>query len=232
MGKINLRSVGIGAAVFILLAIIVWQLLGISTSAEPLSEADVRKIAKERYSGEIIEVALENGIYHVELQLETGMYDLKIDRSSGDVVEITRMDPENKAVELPASKIKEIIEQEQEGKMKKLERRMDGEYVYYDAVIENNNSKTSLTIDAKTGEIVDITTEKLSPPEEVAKILTETQAINIALDTVKGEIDDVDFEESGGVIHYLVEVERDNGQDAIVQINAITGEVMSITWDD
>ncbi|GIN91014.1 PepSY domain-containing protein [Siminovitchia terrae] len=32
--------------------------------------------------------------------------------------------------------------------------------------------------------------------------------------------------------YYLVEVERDKEKEATVQINAITGEVLSITWDD
>ena len=108
-------------------------------------------------------------------------------------------------------------------------------------------------IDAITGDIVDRQEEnkpsETNKPNETNKnetdinekvdsILTEAQAIFIALDTVdperKGEVDDVDLETIDGQIYYFVEVEFDTDDDddeAVVQINAITGEVGPIVWD-
>lgn len=67
--------------------------------------------------------------------------------------------------------------------------------------------------------------------------LTEQQVIEIARSQVQGTIEDVDFEGSQDGGYYLVEVERpatngDDGPEATIQIHAITGEVLSVVWDD
>ncbi len=64
--------------------------------------------------------------------------------------------------------------------------------------------------------------------------LTEKQAEQIALRQVKGKVDDVDFKHSGktGQQYYLVDIDTPDDREAVIQINAISGEVMSITWDD
>lgn len=77
--------------------------------------------------------------------------------------------------------------------------------------------------------------EEPAPP---STRLTEQQISEIALSQVQGTIEDIDFEESQEGGYYLVEVERpalneeDDGPEATIQIQAITGEVLSIVWDD
>jgi uncharacterized membrane protein YkoI len=73
--------------------------------------------------------------------------------------------------------------------------------------------------------------EKSEPGGKPATIITEKEAASIALSRVNGEIDEIELEVSGGISYYLVELETDE-DDATIQINAISGEVMSITWDD
>lgn len=67
---------------------------------------------------------------------------------------------------------------------------------------------------------------------EKGKIITEEEAVTIALSSVSGDVDDIHFEESGDGAYYLVKIEKENGEEGTVQIHAITGEVMSISWDD
>src|SRR5699024_7369914 len=64
------------------------------------------------------------------------------------------------------------------------------------------------------------------------KKISEKEAIQIALNTVKGEVDDVDLERSNGQLYYFIEVETTEDTEAEIQIHAITGEVISIEWDD
>src|SRR5699024_1039972 len=68
--------------------------------------------------------------------------------------------------------------------------------------------------------------------QEKPKNSSEKKAIQIALDTVKGEVDDVDLERSNGQLYYFIEVETAEDTEAEIQIHAITGEVISIEWDD
>ncbi|MFD1888059.1 PepSY domain-containing protein [Paenibacillus wenxiniae] len=71
-------------------------------------------------------------------------------------------------------------------------------------------------------------------PSSSATSITEKQAEQIAIGQVKGEVDDVKFKHSGktGQQYYLVEMDTPDDREAVVQINAISGAVMSVTWDD
>ncbi|SDO16778.1 PepSY domain-containing protein [Halobacillus aidingensis] len=62
--------------------------------------------------------------------------------------------------------------------------------------------------------------------------ITEEKAKAVALNEIEGEVDDIDFESEGDPAFYLVEIERPGGEEATVQIHALSGEIMSVTWDD
>ncbi|WP_374016029.1 PepSY domain-containing protein [Paenibacillus thiaminolyticus] len=70
------------------------------------------------------------------------------------------------------------------------------------------------------------------PEPKPQQRITEDEAAAIALKHVSGEVDDIDLIQLDGVVYYLVEIDREDGEDGTVQINAITGEVKSVTWDD
>ncbi|WP_313470607.1 PepSY domain-containing protein [Lysinibacillus sp.] len=55
--------------------------------------------------------------------------------------------------------------------------------------------------------------------------------MQIALGQLTGEVDSVDFEETAEGGYYLVEIETQDDE-ATFQIHAVSGEVLSITWDD
>ncbi|MBS4208457.1 PepSY domain-containing protein [Bacillus sp. FJAT-50079] len=230
MDKINKRRATIAGLLFILLAIIVWQVWSFSTSAEPLSKEDAKRIAQEKYDGNVLEVNVVNDVYSVILKLDTGTYDLRIDRSSGDVMEIIRIMSEEGTHELSVNDIKEKISQKMNGKIEKLVKNGDA----YDAIVDNDGKKTSITVNSQTGEVLSIKDQEQEDANQSEKKLTEAEAIKIALATVQGKVDDVDLEESNGLYYYLVEIELedDDDREATVHINAITGEVVTITWDD
>lgn len=73
-----------------------------------------------------------------------------------------------------------------------------------------------------------------TPPSEEAPpptMLTEQQAIEIALQEVSGKVDDIELDEENGIKVYEVEIEVDEETEALVIINAYTGEILSLTWD-
>ncbi|MCY7484008.1 PepSY domain-containing protein [Paenibacillus alvei] len=112
----------------------------------------------------------------------------------------------------------------------------------YVVSIEKNNGKikgmartkkTALKPEAKPPAVQ---SDKQKPPTaakpEPKKRISEKEAIAIALKTVNGKVDDIDLIQSGGIAYYLIEIDQEDGADGTVQINAITGEVKSVTWDD
>lgn len=94
----------------------------------------------------------------------------------------------------------------------------------------NNNSDTTTEEGVEAGK-----EEPSEPPpsnEEPTSQITEQEAIGIALEKMAGTVEEVELEESNGVSYYLVEIEANDQQEATIQVHSITGEVISITWDD
>ncbi|WP_262988400.1 PepSY domain-containing protein, partial [Enterococcus faecium] len=65
------------------------------------------------------------------------------------------------------------------------------------------------------------------------QFLSEKQAEQKALARVPGEVDDVELRgTNSGNPYYLVEIDLEDGREAIVQVNAISGAIRSVTWDE
>lgn len=62
-------------------------------------------------------------------------------------------------------------------------------------------------------------------------MLTSLQAMEIALQEVSGKVDDIELDEENGIKVYEVEIEVEEETEALVIINAYTGEILSLTWD-
>ena len=45
-------------------------------------------------------------------------------------------------------------------------------------------------------------------------------------------MDDIEAKNINGMTYYLVEIETNDDREATVEINAITGQINSLTWDD
>ncbi len=71
-----------------------------------------------------------------------------------------------------------------------------------------------------------------TPQSDPSKKLTELDAEQIAKNQVNGTIKHISAETSEEGTYYLVELETQDGQEAVVQIHAITGKVMAVSWDD
>ncbi|MDQ0216449.1 putative membrane protein YkoI [Oikeobacillus pervagus] len=233
MGKMNRRTFSIIAAIIILLASVTWQLFRLISPTEPLTKTDAEKVVQEKYSGEIIKTIKTKDIYRVTIQLKTGVYDISIDGHTGDVAGISKIKSKKVDKVLTEDQVKQLILQQQNGEIRRLEKKEeDGAFVYY-VVIEQNNDETTYKLNAVTGKVIDKTTKiRGNSSQETVRGITKDEAVKIAVNQVNGKVDDVDVEEKEGVSYYLVEIEREDGQDALVQINAITGEVITITWDD
>ncbi len=112
---------------------------------------------------------------------------------------------------------------------------------------QKNGSTYEVALDARNGKMSDLQVIHLAeeqpepepPPEpepqpepsQPVVLLSEADAINIAVKEVGGTADDVEFEESANGGYYLVDIEQGE-EDIIVQIHAITGKILSIQYED
>jgi uncharacterized membrane protein YkoI len=213
-----------------------WQMLGISmASADTLSKQEARILIRERYQGKIKQITLDSGQYHIELEKQDNLYSIRLDALSGKVLSFTKTGTTLPPVNQPPvttrseEKIKNIILSAVNGTITSFERTYNDGRTSYNAVVKEGDKQTSLTVDAMTGKILSSTSTTI---DESSKKLTETEARDIAKKQVKGSIDHIWLETNGTQTYYLVEIKTQDDRESVVQIHAITGEVMSVTWDD
>ncbi len=113
----------------------------------------------------------------------------------------------------------------------------------YEVEIQNDNTESEVKVDAKTGTVLAIEKEEISHDdreEEITKEelqqltkgpITEQKAKDIAVSHVKGYATSVETEKENGILVYEVEVIY-NGDSVEVEIDANTGEVLEIEWED
>jgi uncharacterized membrane protein YkoI len=121
----------------------------------------------------------------------------------------------------------------------------------YHIELEKQNHLYSVKLDSSSGKVLSFTqtgtatgttttkpTPAQTPPqqeevkEETPKRLSDKEAVEIAVTQVQGEVDDIWLETENNQTYYLIKIETNDDREATVQIHAITGDVMSVAWDD
>ncbi|WP_203247474.1 PepSY domain-containing protein [Sporosarcina beigongshangi] len=209
------------------------------SNAETLPENEVRKQLEETYGGKVERLSLDGTMFEVELSRNKDAYLATVDAETGKVLSMIQT--------------KEVIEKE----MPIASAKQGDSTEDKDSVTEANNTETVAqdkaptepeqpapskpkvtTAEPKTAVTPETkpktSTNQTTPPKTSTTVLiSENQAINIALGQLKGEVEDVEFVQTSDGGYYLVEID-DNDQDdeATFQIHAISGKILSVTRDD
>lgn len=203
------KKIVIGAVALIIVMLAVWQVSKIMTSAQPLTKEEATQKVQELYVGDIVDVQEGSNRYLITIELETGTYEIEIDRDSGEIGSVIRTKKVAKGNEpAPENKIDDSTNE------------------------SNQSSEEEKKTPEEQGTPPASGNETAKNPEGVKRI-PEQEAMEIALNQLDGEVDDIELEQSGDVLYYLVDIEREGSEDeATIKINAISGEVMSVIWDD
>ncbi|MCP3761772.1 PepSY domain-containing protein [Domibacillus sp. A3M-37] len=114
----------------------------------------------------------------------------------------------------------------------------NGQFVYMIQVAEG---EYKVAVDSETGELSGMTrtNQEAAPSKEpkqgsenTTRQLTPEEAGQIALKQVPGVIDEVELGDEEEAGSYIVDIDAENGEEATVQVNAVSGDVISISWDD
>ena len=198
-------SVLLGVIIVVAVMIIVnavWSPFNRSTEAMSQEEA-VSGVLKQYPDGEITKATLDGEMYRMELESNSGRYEMTVDARQGDIVSIKQLD------KAPAKPESDPGETKQPA----------------------DNPSTPPAEPAENGEkgSADGESETAEPP---ATMITKEYAIKLSLEKVPGTVEDVEYRESKSSRYYLVEIEREDGREATIQVHAITGKIMTVTWDD
>lgn len=155
---------------------------------------------------------------------------------------------------MPAEQAKQAVLEEYSGTVTSLALQ-SGKYV---AELERDQGRYELQLDASSGEILSIVLlqpaatsavtpapqpastpsagssapPSASPVPSAGRVFSEEEAIQLALQEVPGEPDDVETGINASGAFYLVEVKTFDDREAIVQVDAVSGNIMSVSWED
>ncbi|WP_342564338.1 PepSY domain-containing protein [Paenibacillus sp. FSL R7-0345] len=190
MNKRRLYRTSLIVIAVLLLAAACWQLFRGDSGQLLGREAAEQKLLQE-YPGTIQKLNQEAGGYVAELQTAQGLYELKLDGITGEIISIKQL----QAVSTPEPQPTPAVS----------------------AVPSAGAASASPAAPSP------------SPPQ---RVVSEAEAIRLALQEVPGVADDVDtgINESGAF--YLVEVNTPDDREAVVQVDAISGNIRSVTWEE
>lgn len=139
---------------------------------------------------------------------------------------------------LSTDEIEKIALQEVAGIVEEIELERKADKVVYEVDIEKDHIDYDLHIDAYSGEIYSIDRDdhdddnNLSNNNHNSKnAISQADAAAIAEKTVNGKVVEIEKDEDDGFYKYEVELRTDRGE-ADVEIDAVTGKVLDVEWDD
>ncbi|HDT7699225.1 TPA: PepSY domain-containing protein [Enterococcus faecium] len=234
-----------GLAVILLIAIGLYFFQPWNRSDILSAEAVSESVLQQYPGGRIEQSDLQGGEYRLRLVTETGDYDLKVDAESGSIITIERMtQAETSRPELQSrDKIKKAVLADTPGDLSYLELIPDSSgQQQYRAEVKTKDGVVELSIDPYSGEVLSRTEMQAEEPqtdneqptgEGAIRLLSEKDAVDIALAEVNGELEDVELRaRESDTPYFLVEIEDVNGEEFIVQVHAITGIVQSVMPED
>lgn len=226
------------------------------TAAQPLPKDEMHAQLAEMYDGNVENLTLKGNTYEATVIKNGTEYVVKANAESGEVLSLTQTKetsptqtskkPEEKSNEHPekSANDKENIENKEaveDPKQDKDDSKDKDSRISKKDKEEEKEKKEESNREKKDskGKKDKKDKEDKEKKEEPTTLISKEEAIQIALnelpDGLTGEVDDVDFETSSERSYYLVEIEIDTDDEVdevIYEIDAITGEVLSVEWDD
>lgn len=195
---------------------------------EPLSQKEAIDHIETLYNGKVKYIEKQGHQYEMELLRNGSTYEVVIDVNTRQVQDLQLKKAATKR-RLSEAEIRKYVMEYASGNIESVL----VEDRYYKVIIENEHKIKNLTMDAYTGVILseEDTLKDVNMPMEEETVISEQKAIQIALQELKGDIDSVDYKETADGGYYEIEIESENDEVTIL-IHGVTGEVMSVEWDE
>lgn len=201
----------------------------------PLSSEEIQKQLETIYDGKVENMTLQKGVYIAEITRSGAHYSAEVDAVSGKVLvlnQLSKVEEERPQI-LSEKEVRAEIAKKYPGRIERLSLNKNKELPVYNAEVVKEKALVELQLDALTGKIIS-ENMKESTTEDV--LITKEQAVKIALGQLKGEVEYVGFQKTNDGGYYLVKIEQDKEDaddlEAVFHIHAITGEIISVEWDD
>ncbi|ASA24243.1 PepSY domain-containing protein [Paenibacillus donghaensis] len=234
------KAMYISAAVVLLVLLVSGLLLKQrdGASAQQLSAAEASQVLLRQYPGEVLSLHLRERGYLARLRTDQGLYELQLDAASGEVESIVRLElPDGSSPAQPAGSAEPGTAVP--GASGPPGATPSGGPEGTPAASATAGPKPTPAGGGNPGQASALPGRSASPapaatssPDPTARrVITEAEAVRLALREVPGESDDVDTGRDRSGPFYLIEVNATDGREAVVQVNATSGAIMSVSWE-
>ena len=140
---------------------------------------------------------------------------------------------------LSLDEVKKVALQEVDGVVEDIELENESNKAVYEVDIEKDDIDYDLYIDAYSGEIYSVDRDDHNDDDDIndnnlsnnKNTISQADATAIAEKAVNGKVFEIEKDEDDGLIKYEVELKTDRGE-AEVEIDASTGKILDVEWDD
>ncbi|BBP88756.1 putative membrane protein YkoI [Bacillus safensis] len=185
------------------------------------------------YNGNITHIDLINHKqdYTMTLENANGIYQIIASSASGQMKEIRQL----KSYQKPKMKKKNAELQAEEAAVKKVsgtvQKKGDVRSFHFYHPIKKKNCIKSRSANSHLRCLKQKKKKPTSKEKKLTKITVE-EAIQIAVKEVGGTVDDADLETFSGMLVFEVELDLPDGREAEVLVNAYTGDIEGITYEN
>jgi uncharacterized membrane protein YkoI len=206
-------------------------MLKLTGEEETVTKEEIQSRIEQMYGGSVSNLIRKNDRYIAQINRQDGLYEIVVDTSKGDIISIILLEQSAKE-QLPIKTkkdIQSIVSGEYEGTIERMVLSSETEQPFYAVDIAKDETLITLTIDALTGSILD--SKKKQTTAEQA-LISKDQAIIKAKTQLTGEVQYITYEETSDGGYYLIEIESEDDREAVIQVHGVSGEILSVTWDD
>ncbi|MCY7877687.1 PepSY domain-containing protein [Bacillus spizizenii] len=223
----NIKAVfAAGAAV---LAVIICAVLIIrQTHEDVLSKEAVVKKVEASYEGKVTKVtqSKDKKTYDMALENPKGTYVIKADAKSANILSMNRVKAMNPSA-MTEKEAEHLALERVPGTVKK--QTQQNRVATY--TIQKEDGETyEVKIDMNAKAVV--SADRISGEDQQKTPITKNEAKSIAERETGGTADDADLEKSEGTLIFDVDVDLPDYKEATVKINAYTGKVANIVYED
>lgn len=217
------------AAAAAVLAVIIGAFLTFrQTHEDVLSKEAVVKKVEASYGGKITKVtqSKDKKTYDMTLENPKGTYFIKADAKSADISSMNRVKALNPSA-MTEKEAEHLALERVPGTVKK--QTQQNRVATY--TIQKKDGETyEVKIDMKEKAVV--SADRISGEDQQKTPITKKEAKSIAERETGGTADDADLEKSEGTLIFEVDVDLPDDKEATVKINAYTGKVANIVYED
>ncbi len=225
----------------------IFYMKSIVSHADTIPSDSIKSQLEKMYNGKVSDLLLNDDIYGATLTREGSIYLVRVDGATGKVISIILKEPSKELVTKQKEAAEKADKKKDEPSIGKTEE------VPVKPAPEEPKSQPEAPKPAPAQPKPEPkqtpkpqqqqnqynnhpnNRHENKPAQQNTVIISKQQAIKIALTQLNGEVDGVDFVQTSEGGYYLIEIEidvEDGPDEATYQIHAISGKIMSVTWDD